>query len=445
MLADQRMILALDSASASSSAPDLTTLSEDLPSVSRNCVIESLQVAAWVAQKGGGQVVEGLVNCYSKKKKKNKKIGGGSWSPAAKSWGSEMEGADESGEVEVNTSELIGGIGRELAISCLLRLPRSYYYDVACVNRSFYSLVRVGELYRLRREAGIVEQMIYCSCNVLEWEGFDPCRQRWFSIPSMPPIECFTLADKESLAVGTNILVFGKRVEAHVVLRYSLLTNSWTTGEMMNTPRCLFGSASFGEKAIVAGGIGENGALSSAELYDSEMRTWTTLPSMNRARQMCSGFFMDGKFYVIGGKAEKHNEVLSCAEEFDLENGTWRLIPDMAQGLNGGSGAPPLVAVVNNELYAADYATKEVRKYDKENNAWITLGLLPGRYTSVHGWGIAFRSCGDMLIVIGAMSVGGGGVIEICSWVPKNEPPDWKIIGTRRSGSFVYNCAVMSC
>lgn len=435
MLGDQRMILALDSASSSSSAPGLT-LSQELTSEGSNCVTENLQVA-W-AQKGGQ--VEGLVNWYSKKKKK---VGGDSGNPSTEDWGSEMEDADQNGEV--NTSELIGGIGRELAISCLLRLPRSYYYDVACVNRSFYSLVRSGELYRLRREARIVEQMIYCSCNVLEWDGFDPCRQRWFSIPSMPPIECFTLADKESLAVGTNILVFGRRVEAHVVLRYSLLTNSWTTGEMMNTPRCLFGSASFGEKAIVAGGIGENGTLSSAELYDSEMKTWTTLPSMSRARQMCSGFFMDGKFYVIGGKAERHNEILSCAEEFDLENGTWRLIPDMARGLNGGSGAPPLVAVVNNELYAADYASKEVRKYDKENNAWITLGLLPGRYTSVHGWGLAFRSCGDMLIVIGGMSVGGSGVIEICSWVPNNGLPDWKIIGTRHSGSFVYNCAVMNC
>ena len=350
MLRDQQ-VLTLDSASSSSSAPDLT-LSEELTSGSSNCVSESLQVA-W-SEKGGQ--VKAPVNCYSKKNK----VCSGSGSPAIESWGSEMEDADQNGEV--NTSELIGGIGRELTISCLLRLPRSYYYDVACVNRSFYSLVRSGELYRLRREAWIVEQMIYCSCNVLEWNGFDPCRQRWFSITSMPAIECFTLADKESLAVGTNILVFGRRVEAHVVLRYSLLTNSWTTGEMMNTPRCLFGSASFGEKAIVAGGIGENGTLSSAELYDSEMETWTTLPSMNRARQMCSGFFMDGKFYVIGGKAEKHNEILSCAEEFDLENGTWRLIPDMARGLNGGSGAPPLVAVVNNELYAADYASKEVRK-----------------------------------------------------------------------------------
>jgi hypothetical protein len=428
------MVSALDSASSSSSAPDLT-LSEELSSGSSNCVTESLQVA-W-AEKGGQ--VEAVVNCYSKKNK----VGSVSGNPATESWGSGMEDADQNGEV--NTNELIGGIGRELTISCLLRLPRSYYYDVACVNRSFYSLVRSGELYRLRREVRIVEQMIYCSCNVLEWDGFDPCRQRWFSITSMPAIECFTLADKESLAVGTNILVFGRRVEAHVVLRYSLLTNSWTTGEMMNTPRCLFGSASFGEKAIVAGGIGENGTLSSAELYDSEMQTWTTLPSMNKARQMCSGFFMDGKFYVIGGKAEKHNEILSCAEEFDLENGTWRLIPDMARGLNGGSGAPPLVAVVNNELYAADYASKEVRKYDKVNNAWITLGSLPGRYTSVHGWGLAFRSCGDMLIVIGGMSVGGSGVIEICSWVPNNGLPDWKIIGTRHSGSFVYNCAVMSC
>ncbi|KAL6653961.1 hypothetical protein ACP70R_007426 [Stipagrostis hirtigluma subsp. patula] len=434
MFGDQRMILSLESASSSSSAPGLT-LSQDLASGSRKCLLESLEVVS--AQKGGQ--VESLVNRCSKKNK----VSGGSGNPESKGWDFQMEDADQNGEV--NTSELIGGIGRELSISCLLRLPRSYYYDVACLNRSFYSLIKLGELYRLRREARIVEQMIYCSCNVLEWDGFDPLRQRWFRIPSMPSMECFTLADKESLAVGTNILVFGRKVEAHVVLTYSLLTNSWKTGAMMNTPRCLFGSASFGEKAIVAGGIGENGTLSSAELYDSEMETWTTLPSMNRARQMCSSFFMDGKFYVIGGKAEKHNEILSCAEEFDLENGTWRLIPDMARGLNGGSGAPPLVAVVNNELYAADYSMKEVRKYDKKNNAWITLGSLPGKYTSVNGWGLAFRSCGDMLIVIGGMSIAGSGLIEICSWVPNDGLPEWKIIGSRHSGSFVYNCAVMGC
>ncbi|KAG8090182.1 hypothetical protein GUJ93_ZPchr0011g27719 [Zizania palustris] len=426
----------LGSASSSSSVP-ASAPSEEFVSRSRKLVLESLGEGA---QKGEQTVEEEeLVNRRSKKNKVDSALE----NPETKIWDSQMQDANQNSEA--NTSELIGAIGRELSITCLLHTPRSYYGMTACLNRSFCSLMSSEHLYRLRREAGIVEHMIYCSCNVLEWDGFDPCRRRWFSIPSMPPIECFTLADKESLAVGTNILVFGKKVEAHVVLRYSLLSNSWTTGDMMNSPRCLFGSASFGEKAIVAGGIGDNGTLSSAELYDSEMQTWTTLPSMNRARKMCSGFFMDGKFYVIGGKADNNNEILNCGDEYDLEKGTWRLIPDMARGLNGGSGAPPLVAVVNNELYAADYAEREVRKYDKVNNAWITLGSLPERYTTVNGWGLAFRGCGDKLIVIGGMSAPGGGVIEICSWVPHNGQPDWEIIGSRRSRSFVYNCAVMSC
>lgn len=70
----------------------------------------------------------------------------------------------------------------------------------------------------------------------------------------------------------------------------------------MNAPRCLFGSASLGAIAILAGGCDSRGIiLSSAEIYNSEDGSWRVLPSMNRPRKMCSGVFMDGKFYVIGG------------------------------------------------------------------------------------------------------------------------------------------------
>eukprot|EP00494_Astrolonche_serrata_P017316 UN17498 len=82
--------------------------------------------------------------------------------------------------------------------------------------------------------------------------------------------------------------------------------------------------------------------LSSAELYNSETKSWITLLSMNKRRRMCSGVFMDGKFYVIGGMAS-NTEVLTCGEEYDLEKGTWRLIENMSEGLNGASGAPPLL------------------------------------------------------------------------------------------------------
>ncbi|KAJ0975241.1 hypothetical protein J5N97_017206 [Dioscorea zingiberensis] len=268
---------------------------------------------------------------------------------------------------------------------------------------------------------------------------------RWLTLPKLPHNECFMCSDKESLAVGTELLVFGKEVTAHIVLRYSILTNSWTDGEAMNYPRCLFGSASLGEKAIVAGGTDAHGTiLSSAELYNSETRTWVTLPSMNKPRKMCSGVFMDGKFYVIGGMSSS-TQLLTCGEEYDLKKQSWRVIPNMSSGLNGASGAPPLVAVVNNELYAAHYSEKEIRKYDKVNNNWITLGRLPERPVSMNGWGLAFRACGERLIVIGGPRALGGGMIELHSWIPKEGPPEWNMIASKHSGSFVFNCAVMGC
>ncbi|KAI3513001.1 hypothetical protein L1887_20325 [Cichorium endivia] len=74
------------------------------------------------------------------------------------------------------------------------------------------------------------------------------------------------------------------------------------TGRNMNLPRCLFGSASLGEKAIVAGGCDPNGRIVNlAELYDSESGTWETLPSMIKPRKMCSGCLWMINFDVIGG------------------------------------------------------------------------------------------------------------------------------------------------
>uniref|UniRef100_A0A1D1YAG1 F-box/kelch-repeat protein SKIP11 n=1 Tax=Anthurium amnicola TaxID=1678845 RepID=A0A1D1YAG1_9ARAE len=346
---------------------------------------------------------------------------------------------------QYHSSSLIQALGRDLSINCLLHCSRSDYDNLASLNRSFRSLIRSGELYKLRRQNGIVEHWVYFSCNILEWEAFDPYRRRWMHLPRMPPPnECFMCSDKESLAVGTELLVFGKEVNSHIILRYSILTNSWTHGVEMNNPRCLFGSASLGEIAIIAGGCNTLGTIyDSAELYNSENQTWISLPSMHKPRKMCSGVFMNKKFYVIGGTST--NGQLTCGEEYDLETRTWRVIPNMFPLQNGATGAPPLVAVVNDELYAADYAQKEVWKYDKEDNKWITLGSLPERSVSVNGWGLAFRACGERLIVIGGPRMMNGGTIELNSWIPREGPPEWDLIARKPSGGFVYNCAVMGC
>ncbi|MCE3216233.1 hypothetical protein HAX54_005649 [Datura stramonium] len=122
---------------------------------------------------------------------------------------------------------------------------------------------------------------------LLEWEAFDPSRCRWMHLPSMNSNECFVFSDKESLAVGTELLVFGKEILSHVIYRYSILTNTWSSGMQMNAPRCLFGSASLGEIAILAGGCDSQGSiLSSAELYNSETGALEDFASMNKPRRL---------------------------------------------------------------------------------------------------------------------------------------------------------------
>ncbi|KAH0729398.1 hypothetical protein KY290_000531 [Solanum tuberosum] len=60
----------------------------------------------------------------------------------------------------------------------------------------------------------------------------------------------------------------------------------------------------------------------------------------------------------------------------------------------------------------------EVRKYDKQNKAQVTM----------NGWDFAFRACGDRLIVIGEPSAIGVGHFEVNSWVPSEGPPQWNLL-----------------
>ncbi|GAU14386.1 hypothetical protein TSUD_249260 [Trifolium subterraneum] len=353
-----------------------------------------------------------------------------------------------------DSSLLIPQLGPDNSINCLVRLSRSDYGSVAVLNRSFRSLIKNGELYQLRRKMGIIEHWIYFSCEVLKWVAFDPNRDRMMQLPKLSVDTCFMLSDKESLTVGTELLVFGREIMGPAIYKYSILTNSWLKGMKMNTSRCLFGSASVGEIAILAGGCDQHGnTLSSAELYNSDTGTWEVLPDMNTPRRMCSAVFMDGKFYVLGGVGVDKKTQLTCGEEFDLTTRKWTKITDMYPSQNGGDGAnsvigaaPPLIAVVNNVLFAADYAQHAVKRYVKDINSWVTVGSLPDRVTSKDGWGMAFRSCGDKLVVIGGPSIHGVKTTEVNAWVVDEGAPQWNLLAIiQAGGSFVYNCAVMGC
>ncbi|KAH7836138.1 hypothetical protein Vadar_033067 [Vaccinium darrowii] len=344
-----------------------------------------------------------------------------------------------------NSNSLIPQIGRDLSINCLIRCSRSDYGYIASVNRSFRSLVRTGELHRARRNRGIVEHWVYFSCSSFDWMCFHPVGIRWMHVPRLPLSEPM-LSYKEALAVGTELLVFGMEMTGlHQIFKFSTLTNSWSLGREMNEPRRLFGSASLGEIAIVAGGRDrENNILSSAEIYNSDTGTWWSLPRMNRPRTMCSGVFMDGNFYVVGGIGVGNPNVLTCGEMYDFKTRRWHEIPNMFPAQINETEAPPLLVVVKNELYAAFDKEKEVRKYDKGRNLWSTVGTLPEGTVSMNGWRPALRAYGDQLIlIVGEPSLRRG--IEVYDCVPDEGPLQWSLLTFNDMGGFFDNCTVMGC
>ncbi|KAL4569540.1 hypothetical protein LXL04_025180 [Taraxacum kok-saghyz] len=345
-----------------------------------------------------------------------------------------------------DTTMLIDAVGRDISINCLIRCPRATYGLIATLNRSFRDFIKSQEIYKLRHDNEVIEYWVYFSCHFAKWEAFDPSTRKWMQLPILDADHCFQVSDRESMGVGTELLVLGKNLTGPAIYKYSFLQNSWSLGQTMNTPRCLFGSASLGQTAIFAGGVNQTGKImDTVELYDSRSGIWETLPSMIKPRKMCSGVYIDGKFYAIGGIGQRLTS-LTCGEEYDFETKKWTEIPNMMPiDARGGRTAPPLLAVVSNELYAADSAKMELKKYDKRKKEWEVIGRLPERAHSVDGWGMAFRGCGERVIVIGGPRRDDRKVVEIYSWAPRNGPPEWSLIGQKRSDNFVYNCAVMGC
>ncbi|ERN13898.1 hypothetical protein AMTR_s00021p00085170, partial [Amborella trichopoda] len=104
-----------------------------------------------------------------------------------------------------SNDSLLPGLHDGIALNCLAFTSRSDYTTLACLNKRFISLIYSGYLYSLPLQMGILEHWVYLVCDLRGWEAFDPKRQRWSRFPRIPCDECFHFAEKESLAVSTEI------------------------------------------------------------------------------------------------------------------------------------------------------------------------------------------------------------------------------------------------
>ncbi|KAH0885682.1 hypothetical protein HID58_061778, partial [Brassica napus] len=303
----------------------------------------------------------------------------------------------------------------ELEVEIFARLPCFEYWKLRFLNKKLLKLLKSGEIFRVRQEKGLVKPYVILHSGAeSNWEMFDKDFKTFQKLPKVPSSDyCFFHSDKETISVGTQLIVIGREIEGIVVFRYELENHKWFKGPSMITPRVMYGSASHGKTAFFAGGIqkDDNGnpiVVRTVEKYNADTKT----------RKFSSGCFLRGKFYVLGGRDE-NDKHLTCGESYDETTNSWELIPDMLKDMTFiiPSQSPPLIAVVDDNLYMLETSLNELRVYDINTNIWKKLGVVP----------VSANTTFDRLLVVGTShSWHRKAIVYSCRPSPDVEEQHWE-------------------
>ncbi|OAE23811.1 hypothetical protein AXG93_369s1050 [Marchantia polymorpha subsp. ruderalis] len=260
---------------------------------------------------------------------------------------------------------------------------------MALVCKKWKAYLLHPELYKARRLQSVREDWVFILgvTNVdKKWRAYRPTVNDWVVIPPCPSDFVFHSCDKESMVAGLNLMVLGQGGDGYVVWRFDTIRSAWSTTPKMHTDRCLFGSASFGQFAYFAGGRSRRSLLKSVE-------------------------------------SQQQSIILNSGEVYDPAMKTWNLIEDMwpKKFVPSTQVAPPLVAVLNNQLYGINIIENMLMSYDKEKNQWQLLEKVPHRAENTNGWGLGFKAVGDELFVIGGARGVGLFLPQIHAYSPKAE------------------------
>jgi len=237
-------------------------------------------------------------------------------------------------------------------------------------------------------------------------EVYDPATNTWTSAHPIPRALHHNCA---AVAAGKLYSFGGPSTQTFV---YDELNDSWSEVASMLFFQVLTPAVGvFNDKIYVAGGV--NGGVGNTmqnqvEVYDPVANTWTALQPMKFGRNHCGGAFIDGKFYVIGGR--RRVIAFDTNEVYDPQTNTWTTQPPMPTA-RAGIG----VAAVNGQLFVFGGETYdpnggggevhgEVEVFNPVTNTWESLLPMPDPR---HG--IWASVIGDQIFLPGGGTVAGFG------------------------------------
>jgi len=156
-------------------------------------------------------------------------------------------------------------------------------------------------------------------------EEYDPVLDKWTKKADMPTgragLSTSVLNGKIYAICGIPMNIQGNTAIS-AVEEYDPIADKWTRKADMPTPRNSPSSCVLNGKMYVIGGNktinGNNNMLSSMEIFDPIMDTWTEKANMLIARGASTASVVDGKIYSIGGYNDD-DVALSTVEEYTPE------------------------------------------------------------------------------------------------------------------------------
>ncbi|KAF9615951.1 hypothetical protein IFM89_027299 [Coptis chinensis] len=110
-------------------------------------------------------------------------------------------------------SPLLPGLPDDIAITCLIRVPRVEHWKLRLVCKRWYRLLVGNFFYSLRKSLGIAEEWISVikrdRDGKISWHAFDPVYQLWLPLPPVPKEYSEALGFGCVVLSGCHLYLFG--------------------------------------------------------------------------------------------------------------------------------------------------------------------------------------------------------------------------------------------
>ncbi|WOL16915.1 hypothetical protein Cni_G25703 [Canna indica] len=318
-----------------------------------------------------------------------------------------------------NQPPLLPGLPDDLAIACLIRVPRVQHQNLRFVCKRWNRLVSGNYFYSLRKKLGMAEEWVYVIKRDRDgkicWYAFVPIHQLWRSLPPVPVDYSEAIGFGCAVLSGCYLYLFGGKNPSKGSMRrvvfYNARTNKWHRAPDMLRKRQFFSSCVINNCLYVAGGECEGNlrTLRSGEVYDPNRNRWTFIAEMTIEMTPFIGVVYEGKWFLKG--LDNNRQVVS--KVYMPTTNTWSTVNS---AIVTGCRNPTIS--LNGRLYASGCNDGcKLKVYEGATDSWnkfMDSKFHLGNCRTY--WAVSFISLnGKLAIVRNNMSIS---LIDLCN--PEN-------------------------